>query len=186
VAVVPRRPDALCAGGCGKLLWNSRTSLPAGERTCLQCRREARPQPRARLGPRVWRIAKCPMCGDVFETDVPSKRFCSVPCRRRCTVPTPELRAQWRERNRKRSAEGVRRTGRPWLRLRRQVLAEESSCWICGDELDLEVRYPHPQSPSVDHVVPLASGGALLERTNCRAAHLLCNVSRGAEVRHGR
>jgi hypothetical protein len=34
-----KRPDTPCAGGCGKLLWSGGTgSLPAGKRTCRECR----------------------------------------------------------------------------------------------------------------------------------------------------
>lgn len=35
-----RKPDTVCAGGCGRLLWGGRTSLPAGKRTCRPCRRQ--------------------------------------------------------------------------------------------------------------------------------------------------
>jgi hypothetical protein len=36
-----KKPDTPCAGGCGKLLWSGRTSLPAGQRRCRDCRRSA-------------------------------------------------------------------------------------------------------------------------------------------------
>lgn len=35
---MPRSPDAECAGGCGRMLWGGRTSLPAGVRCCRNCR----------------------------------------------------------------------------------------------------------------------------------------------------
>lgn len=38
---MPRSPDTPCAS-CGKLLWRTSTSLPAGESTCLDCRRARR------------------------------------------------------------------------------------------------------------------------------------------------
>jgi 5-methylcytosine-specific restriction endonuclease McrA len=37
-----KKPDTPCAGGCGRLLWSGRSSLPAGERKCRDCRRAAR------------------------------------------------------------------------------------------------------------------------------------------------
>lgn len=53
--------------------------------------------------------------------------------------------------------------------------------WLCGHcrkKIDRHLGYPHPQSASLDHVVPLAEGGEHT-RANVRAAHLYCNVSRG-------
>ena len=38
---MPRRPDLLCAGGCGRLLWRGTTSLPEGQAKCQPCRRQA-------------------------------------------------------------------------------------------------------------------------------------------------
>lgn len=41
------------------------------------------------------------------------------------------------------------------------------------------LRYPDPMSASVDHVMPLSQGGHD-DAANKRAAHLVCNVRRGA------
>lgn len=51
-------------------------------------------------------------------------------------------------------------------------------CGICGTPI-LREPYPHPKSPSVDHIKPLSKGGSHT-LTNARAAHLRCNISRGA------
>lgn len=70
------------------------------------------------------------------------------------------------------------RTGRPWRRIRAQVLAESTTCWICG----------HDGSDTVDHVIPLSRGGDPLDPANLRPAHGVkgcptckrrCNQSRG-------
>jgi 5-methylcytosine-specific restriction endonuclease McrA len=58
------------------------------------------------------------------------------------------------------------------------VLAEESLCWLCGELVDKELRYPDRESPSVDHVVPVEVGGAQHDRGNLRLAHLGCNQRR--------
>ncbi|MFG2678298.1 hypothetical protein [Streptomyces sp. NPDC048392] len=39
-----RASSALCAGGCGRMLYGSPTSLPPGKRTCRSCR-SARREP---------------------------------------------------------------------------------------------------------------------------------------------
>lgn len=41
---MPRKPDTVCAGGCGRLLWSGTGSRPAGERICRPCRRRRREQ----------------------------------------------------------------------------------------------------------------------------------------------
>lgn len=73
------------------------------------------------------------------------------------------------------------RTGRPWRRLQAQVYAEETHCWICRHPVNQLISYPHPDSRSVDHVVPVIERPDLaLERSNVRLAHMRCNLSKGA------
>lgn len=51
-------------------------------------------------------------------------------------------------------------------------------CGICGGVIEAALTYPHPESASLDHIVPLASGGAHTYR-NTQAAHLVCNLRKG-------
>lgn len=62
---------------------------------------------------------------------------------------------------------------------RAQCIAEETHCWICGRIIDKTLTYPHPRSPSADHLVPKADGGTD-DRSNLAASHLGCNIGRGA------
>lgn len=71
------------------------------------------------------------------------------------------------------------RTGRPWERMKREVWATETHCWLCGRWVDQSLPWRNPWSRSVDHVMPLAEGGNPLARTNLRLAHRRCNVVRG-------
>lgn len=52
-------------------------------------------------------------------------------------------------------------------------------CGICHAPVSPDVRYPDPQSASLDHIQPLSLGGDHT-RENTRLAHLRCNVQRGA------
>lgn len=52
-------------------------------------------------------------------------------------------------------------------------------CGICGSEIGIGLRFPHPQSASLDHIIPLARGG-MHSYANVQAAHLLCNTKKGA------
>lgn len=165
-----RRPDTPCAL-CGKLLWSGRGALPAGRRICQPCRRIT-PQTHPRLYvPRPQRSAACARCGSAFTTTYSTKRFCSERCR-------------WNES--KRSA-GIRRlrNGRPYRRLRDQVLAEERSCWLCEQPIGAD-PWPDPLSGTIDHVVPVSvAPSRILDRSNVRAAHFRCN-SRRSDFQFGK
>lgn len=91
-----------------------------------------------------------------------------------------------------RNANGHRRR-----ELRKRVLAEETTCGICGHPVDKTLTVllgqhgrrcgdvncqgcvPHPMRPEVDEIVPVSLGGNPLERSNVRLAHRICNQRRG-------
>lgn len=54
------------------------------------------------------------------------------------------------------------------------ILATQSICGICGQPIDKSLRYPHPMSPTVDHIIPCAKGGSD-ELDNLQLAHRKCN-----------
>jgi 5-methylcytosine-specific restriction endonuclease McrA len=78
------------------------------------------------------------------------------------------------------SARGEGRTDRQWRKIRAQVLAEESVCWLCGNWIDQRLSGRHPLGPTVDHVDFNRRNCA---RWNLRAAHHSCNSSRGNGTR---
>lgn len=53
-----RKPDTLCAGGCGRLLWTGTSSLP--NPTCQPCRRQGR-------APRRLDQGQCGRCGQEMQ-----------------------------------------------------------------------------------------------------------------------
>jgi hypothetical protein len=64
-----RRPDVLCTGDCGRLLWSGSTSASAEVRLCQPCRRR-----------RAERA--CEHCGQAYRPHRPSQRTCSPRCGR--------------------------------------------------------------------------------------------------------
>lgn len=52
-------------------------------------------------------------------------------------------------------------------------------CGICGGDMDRGLPHPDPFSKSLDHIVPLARGGAHVQ-DNLQWAHLVCNKRKGA------
>jgi hypothetical protein len=45
--------------------------------------------------------------------------------------------------------------------------------------IDKSLKYPHPHSKSVDHIIDLEDGGSLLDLHNLGPAHLGCNSRAG-------
>ncbi len=54
-------------------------------------------------------------------------------------------------------------------------------CHICKRPTDKTKRHPHPDAPVIDHVIPLAKGGADAEY-NVACAHSFCNSSKNDAV----
>lgn len=70
---------------------------------------------------------------------------------------------------------GAKPTGQRWRRLQEQVWATETHCGICGEYVDQTLPHNDSQARCLDHIVPLAAGGAMYERSNVRLAHRGCN-----------
>lgn len=93
--------------------------------------------------------------------------------------PTPEQVEASHAREAERRARRGSVYDAAWRALRDQVLAEEDRCYLCGEWINKARRWPDPLSATADHVLPLALGGARLDRENVRAAHFRCNLSKG-------
>jgi len=54
-------------------------------------------------------------------------------------------------------------------------------CHLCGKKIRPDLRWPHPQSGTLDHLVPLSRGGTD-EAANVKAAHARCNTSKNTRA----
>ena len=59
---------------------------------------------------------------------------------------------------------------------RRHAIYERDgwTCRICGDPVNRDAKVPELDAPTIDHVVPLARGGAHAPE-NWQTAHFYCN-----------
>lgn len=56
---------------------------------------------------------------------------------------------------------------------------DKGICWLCGESVDLQLKWPDRGFATLDHVVPLVRGG-MHSYSNIRLAHLRCNCRKGA------
>ena len=60
-------------------------------------------------------------------------------------------------------------------RNKKRILATQSICGVCGQPVDKRLKYPHPLSPSIDHIIPIDRGGHPSDINNLQLAHWKCN-----------
>lgn len=58
---------------------------------------------------------------------------------------------------------------------KKRIYASQSTCGICGGSVDFRLKYPHPLSPCIDHIIPIAKGGHPSDIQNLQLAHWTCN-----------
>jgi 5-methylcytosine-specific restriction endonuclease McrA len=58
---------------------------------------------------------------------------------------------------------------------KKKILASQTVCGICGKPVDKSFKFPHPLSPCIDHIIPIAKGGHPSDLNNLQLAHLCCN-----------
>lgn len=60
-------------------------------------------------------------------------------------------------------------------RNKKRIYATQTVCGICGKPIDFSYKYPHPLSPCIDHIIPVAKGGHPSDLDNLQLAHWTCN-----------
>jgi 5-methylcytosine-specific restriction endonuclease McrA len=72
--------------------------------------------------------------------------------------------------------------GVPFERVSRAAVWKASGwlCGLCRNPVDSRLRWPHPLSKSLDHVIPLSVPGSPGHVfSNCQLSHLTCNTRKG-------
>lgn len=141
------------------------------------------------IGPRYSRICALEECDVWFFPNRRGVRCCSE--RHGQRLYNRESRAdgrqvnEWNDRRRNnaqaRRARHAGRFAKSAVYLAVLLERDGAACGICGELIDMTLKYPDPMSRSVDHVVPLARGGDHAPE-NCQLAHLTCNVKKGAKA----
>ena len=66
-------------------------------------------------------------------------------------------------------------------RLRARIARGRPNCHICGEPINYDAPRDDPRSFALDHVIPLARGGAD-DHTNVAASHRACNSKKRARI----
>lgn len=61
-------------------------------------------------------------------------------------------------------------------------MATENICRICGKPVDKKLKYPHPGSPTIDHIIPISRGGHPSDINNLQLAHMSCNRAKANKL----
>ena len=67
-------------------------------------------------------------------------------------------------------------------RNKKRIFATQSVCGICGKPVDKSLRFPHPLSPCIDHIIPVDKGGHPSDMANLQLAHLCCNRAKSNKL----
>lgn len=58
---------------------------------------------------------------------------------------------------------------------KKRIYATQTVCALCGRPVDFSLKFPHPMSATIDHIVPVSKGGHPSDIDNLQLAHLSCN-----------
>lgn len=171
---VEEKPSVPCAA-CGTDFVQFRKDKTTCSRRCWYVTRG-----QALLVPLPLRACALLECGAMFQPIKTVQRACSEAHGKKLwNRENPE---SWNDRrrdnyHRRKALKRGSSTGRP-VRLTEIRERDKNRCHLCGDKVQ-DKAWPHPLSPSLDHVVPLSRGG-IHDPDNVRLAHLRCNVEKGA------
>ena len=132
---------------------------------------------------------KCAVCGALF-TPVYGAEVCSAECGEKAKAA---LFKAWQAEHRDDPAyrERIRQAGhkRRFQKFNTAITDFRISdiferdnwiCALCGKPVDRSAAWPLPNSPSIDHIVPLSRGGPHTP-DNVQLAHLRCNLKKSTK-----
>ena len=73
-----------------------------------------------------------------------------------------------------------------YARNKKRILATQNICGICGRPVDKSLKYPHPMSATIDHIIPVNGPGGLRghpsDLSNLQLAHFSCNRQKSDKI----
>ena len=69
-----------------------------------------------------------------------------------------------------------------YTRNKKRILATQNICGICGRPVDKSLKYPHPMSATIDHIIPVAKNGHPSSLENLQISHMGCNRQKSDKI----
>ena len=66
--------------------------------------------------------------------------------------------------------------GHQWRKAKNTILKTQTYCHLCGHTVNKQLPAGHPMAPEIDHIIPLARGGAKTALSNLALTHRSCNL----------
>lgn len=165
------RPSVYCSPACSRAAASRQPYVKGNNRRpCSQCGRRLPTSAASSATPR------CHTCRSAARTEMYGPD------------PIAQRRGDNRDRQRQRRANGTAispgnhraralRFGveYEYVDRRRVFNRDRWRCGICRHRVDKRLKYPHPRSASLDHIVPMSKGGGHTY-LNTQCGHLDCNL----------
>jgi endogenous inhibitor of DNA gyrase (YacG/DUF329 family) len=188
--------------------WPSRNLNRPCEECGRPRKRKGRPLCKACLKKQTRRLINCPGCGKSFwpwANGAHARRFCSRACAKRpkravsAKPPRPLVACAWCQREfqpignqracnpecAKRVTCARKHARRRGQRRKQEIISldylyrrDRGVCGLCHRHVPRDLKAPHPQSATIDHIVPLSQGGRHVIE-NAQLAHYKCNTIKG-------
>lgn len=65
---------------------------------------------------------------------------------------------------------------------RKKIIKTQDVCGICGQPVNKRLKWPHPLSACVDHIIPVDRGGHPSAMSNLQLAHMTCNRQKSNKI----
>lgn len=70
-----------------------------------------------------------------------------------------------------------------YIKNKNRLMKITKVCNLCGGAIDTNIKWPSPQAPVCDHIIPVSLGGHPSSVDNLQIVHNWCNASKGAKLR---
>lgn len=161
---------------CGNIFEQKNSRLYCGD----ECRKKYEAKYQKKRAQREKSIKtkprKCKWCGSLFIPEYGNKKrvFCSTGCAKKADNALKAVASRIRSKKTKKRINNIHID----LINRTKIFERDNwRCQLCGKKINPKLKFPHPMSATIDHIIPLCDGGEHTER-NLQAAHFICNSRR--------
>lgn len=122
--------------------------------------------------PKIYK-KRCVECKEIFETKKKNQKFCKIMCQKKY---------HYRKKDVKRRMNILKNGTVDWdISINEIIKRDGCKCYLCNEDVKLDVHYNNDKAPTIEHVVPIALGGTHTWN-NVKVAHRKCNNYKGINM----